>query len=159
MNRYFWPDMPAAPKAPEPKRSVKKARPYQARRVSIAAKNRREVFVNEEWKSYAEKSLRTEAIRFGIKLLAYAFQPARLELLAENPPDVRVFDRMLKFFMQDTEFEYKLKERKRLWMGNYFTKGVTVDDSLEEAIAEMQKLGATILAEGKTEMAEIETKA
>ena len=146
MNRYFWPDMPAAQKAPETKRPVKKARPYQARRVSIAAKNRREVFVNEEWKSYAEKSLLAEAGRFGTKILAYAFLPARLELLAENPPDVRVFDRMLKFFMQDTEIEYKLKERRRLWMGNYFTKGITVDDSLEEAIAEMQKIGATIPA-------------
>ncbi|MGH8005060.1 MAG: hypothetical protein ACRECJ_10105 [Limisphaerales bacterium] len=152
MNRYFWPDMPAAQKAPEPKRPVKKARPYQARRVSIAAKNRREVFVNKEWKSYAEKSLVTEASRFGIKLLAYAFLPARLELLAENPPDVRIFDRMLKFFMQDTEIEYKLRERKRLWMGNYFTKGVTVDDSLEEAVAEMQKLGATILAGERVEV-------
>ena len=94
----------------------------------------------------------SEANRFGIKLLAYAFQPARLELLAENPQDVRVFDRMLKFFMQDTEFEYKLKERKRLWLGNYFTKGITVDDSLEEAVAEMQKLGAVILAGEKTEV-------
>ena len=145
MNRYFWPDMPAAQKAPEPKRPAKKARPYQARRVSITAKNRREVFVSEDWKSYAEKSLVSEANRFGIKLLAYAFLPARLELLAQNPQDVRVFDRMLKFFMQDTEIEYKLRERKRLWMGNYFTKGVTVDDSLEEAIAEMQQLGAIIL--------------
>ena len=152
MNRYFWPDMPAAQKAPEPKRPVKKARPYQARRVSIAAKDRREVFVNEEWKSYAEKSLLSEANRFGIKLLAYAFQPARLELLALNPQDVRVFDRMLKFFMQDTEFEFKLKERKRLWLGNYFTKGITVDDSLEEAVAEMQKLGATILIGEKAEV-------
>lgn len=152
MNRYFWPDMPAAQKAPEAKRPVKKARPYQARRVSIAAKDRREVFVNEEWKSYAEKSLLAEAGRFGIKILAYAFLPARLELLAENPPDVRVFDRMLKFFMQDTEIEYKLKERRRLWMGNYFTKGITVDDSLEEAVAEMQKLGATILAGERAEV-------
>jgi REP element-mobilizing transposase RayT len=152
MNRYFWPDMPAAQKAPEPNRPVKKTRPYQARRVSIAAKNRREVFVNEEWKRYAEKSLLSEANRFGIKLLAYAFLPDRLELLAENPPDVRVFDRMLKFFMQDTEIEYKLRERKRLWLGNYFTKGVTVDDSLQEAIAEMQKLGAVILANEKAEL-------
>ena len=151
MNRYFWPDMPAAKSAPEPKRQVKKARPYQARRVSIAAKNRREVFGNEDWKSYAEKSLVSEAGRFGIKILAYAFLPARLELLAENPPDVRVFDRMLKFFMQDTEIEYKLKARRRLWLGNYFTKGVTVDDSLEEAIAEMQKLGATVLIGEKVE--------
>ncbi|MCI0404929.1 MAG: hypothetical protein L0Z48_00840 [candidate division Zixibacteria bacterium] len=151
MNRYFWPDMPAVKSAPESKRPVKKARPYQARRVSIAAKNRREVFLNEVWKAYAEKSLLAESSRFGIKLLAYAFLPARLELLAENPPDVRVFDRMLKFFMQDTEFEYKLRERKRLWMGNYFTQGVTVDDSLEEAVAEMQKLGAIILAVAKAE--------
>ena len=152
MNRIFWPDMPTAQKTPEAKRPVKKARPYQARRVSIAAKARREVFLNEDWKSYAEKSLVTESGRFGIKILAYAFLPARLELLAENPPDVRVFDRMLKFFMQDTEIEYKLKARKRLWLGNYFTKGITVDDSLEEAIAEMQKLGATILAGERVEV-------
>lgn len=152
MNRTFWPDMPAAPKAPEPKRPAKKPRPYQARRVSIAAKARREVFLNEDWKGYAEKSLLAEANRFGIKLLGYAFLPDRLELLAQNPPDVRVFDRMLKFFMQDTEFEYRLKERKRLWLGNYFTKGVTIDDSLEEAIAEMQKLGAVILANERIEV-------
>lgn len=152
MNRYFWPDMPAAPKAPEAKRPLKKARPYQARRVSVAVKDRREVFGNEEWKSYAEKSLVTEAGRFGIKILAYVFLPARLELLAANPPDVRVFDRMLKFFMQDTEIEYKLKARRRLWLGNYFTNGITVDDSLEEAMAEMQKLGATILADEKLEV-------
>ncbi len=152
MNRCFWPDMPAAQKSPELKRPRKKARLYQARRVSIAAKKRREVFVNAQWKSYAEKSLLAEAGRFGIKLLGYAFLPDRLELLAQNPADVRVFDRMLKFFMQDTELEYKLKERRRLWLGNYFTKGVTVDDSLEEAVAEMQKLGATILAGERAEV-------
>ena len=152
MNRTFWPDMPAAPKAPEPTRPVKKPRPYQARRVSIATKARREVFLNKDWKTYAEKSLQVEACRFGITLLAYVFLPNRLELLAQNPPDVRVFDRTLKFFMQDTELEYKLRERKRLWLGNYFTKGVTIDDSLEEAVAEMQKLGAVILGNEKVEI-------
>ncbi len=158
MNRYFWPDMPVAKKAPEAKKPTKKVRPYQARRISMVTRARREVFESVEWKNYAEKSLLLEAGRFGVKILAYAFLPDRLELLAENQPDVRVFDRMLKFFMQDAEIEYKLKERRRLWMGNYFTKGITVDDSLEDAIAEMQKLGATILAEGKTEMTEVETK-
>ena len=39
-------------------------------------------------------------------------------------------------------------------MGNYFTKGITIDDSLEEAIAEMQKLSATILTDEKVEMVE-----
>ncbi|MCI0331229.1 MAG: hypothetical protein L0196_09870 [candidate division Zixibacteria bacterium] len=152
MNRYFWPDMPVAQKAPEFKKPAKKARPYQARRISMLTKDRRVVFAGEDWKAYAEKSLLREAGRFGVKILVYAFLPDRLELLAENPPDVRVFDRMLKFFMQDTEIEYKLKERKRLWMGNYFTKGITVDDSLEEAIAEMQKLSATILAGERVEV-------
>ena len=154
MNRYFWPDMPVTKKAPEAKKQTKKVRPYQARRISMLTKERRLVFGSEEWKGYAEKSLLAEAGRFGIKILAYAFMPDRLELLAENLPDVRVFDRMLKFFMQDTEIEYKLNERKRLWMGNYFTKGITIDDSLEEAIAEMQKLSATILTDEKVEMVE-----
>lgn len=151
MNRCFWPDMPAVRRAPESRRPAKKVRPYQARRISMATKDRRPVFENAEWKTYAEKSLLSEAGRFGIKLFGYAFLPDRLELLAQNPPDVRVFDRMLKFFMQDTEIEYKLKERRRLWMGNYFTKGVTVDDSLELAIADMQKLGAVILTGEKVE--------
>ena len=152
MNRYFWPDMPAARRPSEPKRPVKKARPYQARRVSMVTKGSREVFAEESWKNYAEDALLREAGRLGIKILTFVFLPDRLELLAENPPDVRVFDRMLRFFMQDTEIEYKLKERKRLWMGNYFTKGVTVDDSLEDAMAEMQKLGVTILAGERAEV-------
>ncbi len=140
MNRYFWPDMPVAGNKPEHKRPAKKARPYQARRVSVVTKGGREVFVDEKWTSYAEESLLREADRFGIKLLAFVFLPDRLELLAENPPDVRVFDRMLRFFMQDTEIEYKLRERRRLWLGNYYTKGITVDDSLEDAIEEVKAL-------------------
>ena len=140
MSRYFWPDMPATRNPQEPRRSVKKVRPYQARRVSVATKNKREVFTDDRWKNYSENSLLQEAKRFGIKILAFTFLPDRLELLAENHPDVRVFDRMLRFFMQDTEIEYKLNERKRLWLGNYYSKGITIDDSLEEAIAEVQAL-------------------
>lgn len=140
MNRFFWPDMPVVRKQPEQKRPAKKARPYQARRVSIATKAGRKVFAEEKWKSYAEESLLREANRFGIKLLVFVFLPDRLELLAENPPDVRVFDRMLRFFMQDTEIEYKFKEHRRLWLGNYYTRGITVDDPLEEAIEEVRAL-------------------
>lgn len=142
MNRYFWPDMPVGRKPAEPRRPLKKVRPYQARRVSIATCNWKEIFTDERWKSYAEKSLQQEAGRFGVKILAYVFLPDRLELLAENVPDVRVFDRMLRFFMQDTEIEYKWKEHRRLWLGNYYTKGITIDDSLEEAIAEVEALAA-----------------
>ena len=148
MNRYFWPDMPAAVRKPEEKRPAKKARPSQARRVSVVTKGGREVFVDEKWTGYAKESLLREAERFGIKLLAFVFLPDRLELLAENPPDVRVFDRMLRFFMQDTEIEYKLREHRRLWLGNYYTKGITVDDSLEEAIEEVKELEQKLTPRG-----------
>jgi len=152
MNRYFWPDMPVGRKPAEVSKPVKKVRPYQARRISIVTRNKKPYFAEEHWKSYAENSLQREAGRFGIKILSFAVLNNRVELLAENVSDVRIFDRMLRFFMQDTEIEYKLKERRRLWMGNYFTKGITVDDSLEEAIAEMQKIGATIPAVEKLEI-------
>jgi len=155
MNRYFWPDMPVGRKPAEVSKPVKKVRPYQARRISIVTRNKKPYFAEEHWKSYAENSLQREAGRFGIKILSFAVLNNRVELLAENVSDVRIFDRMLRFFMQDTEIEFKIKEQRRLWMGNYYTKGITVDDSLEEAIAEVQALAKPAV---KTEAVEVVEK-